>query len=95
MSTAKAASLAVMLFAGSLAWQSAPAATIYVNDNWGPAPTRSHTTLPYEDAVEDRIWYNITDASLHATNQDVTALMNVATIAPAERYYIPTGLEAR
>ncbi len=34
------------------------AVSIYVNDNWGPTPTRSAATTPVEDAVETRIHFN-------------------------------------
>lgn len=50
--------LALALLTVLAGYGSSKAATIYVDDSWGAAPTRSHATIPYEDAVEDRIWYN-------------------------------------
>lgn len=80
------------------------AATIYVNDNWGPAPTRSSATIPVEDGVETRVWFNPQDGTysttpaaddgnpLNGPEAIPTGLQNVEYFPLAATYNVdPTG----
>ena len=60
-------SLALALMAVFAGYGSTQAQTIYVDDSWGAAPTRSHATIPYEDTTEDRIYYNPTTNAYSST----------------------------
>lgn len=82
---------------------SAPATTIYVNDNWGAAPTRSNLTFPYEDREETRILLNVQNGNFYSASRmliDATGVAT-ATAGPAEDGmangldYMPTGAEKK
>lgn len=78
--------------------------TIYVNDEWGAAPTKSSDTFPFEDRVETRFYLNVQNGNFYTSNfEEVNpdGTVNTGVFGPAEDGlengidYVLTGAEEK